>query len=302
MRELHLASLLFNEIDAGTVGGSEVSEVQTEATESQETTETEVSAESNDQQTGEQQEKQVENPTNKRIRELVSQRNDYKTKYEELLNEKESKKTQFDPKDDIYQHPLLKGLEVNEDDGTVELDGTYVSPKFALRVLTAEAKALEGESRIDQSEKAQQQAELNERNRAIFNVIMEDLQGERKSVFSAIADDTTIDMNGQKVKASDVIDDAYAVLVQRFNPKGFDASAEEMQSAIDQAKSVMRYISGIGATSQLASNQAYKEQHNVKPGGQAGQIAPKDFDQLKGKDREAVIAEAVRRTEEQSRR
>ena len=201
---------------------------------------------------------------------------------------------------DTNDHPLLKDLETDAD-GDVKLDGQWVTPAYAKRILEQEARmrALEEGEGVRRT-KAQQAEYDAERDQAVENFA------------GMVCETAAIVLPGLKGEAAlclrEELEEAALVAYSRLDAATRGLPADERNAAIAAETTRIaerkRNVYTALISAQLESNKKYADEHpsTTKPDGQPGHAAPKDRSKMTKSELEADRTARVAKAEAEAGR
>jgi len=173
----------------------------------------------------------------------------------------------------LRDDPLLADLEWDEDDGTVKIDGTFVSPQLAKRMLTQEQTISELRGEVGQITQAWQEAAETERLKPLFGATYDAMDKMLTSVFPEVKGDD------RELIQSQVWGETLRLVAAEVSP-GEIPSAEVIGSALTQSVVNARRLASIGANAQLAANTTAAAQQPVGTGGVVPMPGPAEYTKM----------------------
>lgn len=196
-------------------------------------------------------------------------------------------------------HPALKGLQVDPDDGTVLYHGAWVTPEFVMAQHAQQQKIdqlaalLEGKQA--EEEAAKQQAKIERVQGQLEQAVNATIAEMRSAAFpgvqgqDAASVDDYISSNADNLiaaRVSQLVEDG------EFSPENLQKAVQE---SIEEAFEKAQKLFGIFGQRQFDKNKQYADTHKVKSGGQTAVPAPSDFRKMTISERGKTIDEIARR-------
>lgn len=194
----------------------------------------------------------------------------------------------YDPKDP-FTHPALKGLQPN-DDGTVNFNGTDMTPEVAVMIAEARSDAQTALKSIADGAKGQEEAKYN----ADLTSARQDIITSTATALSDLFAESHPTLKGDALSEAntDYLERCEKELISLGVKNPEDITPELLGKAADQAKTKLRRLGAIFAEAQITDNQQHAETHKLQPGAKtAGTEAPVDESTLSRGERAKLSAQ-----------
>lgn len=173
----------------------------------------------------------------------------------------------------LRDNPLLADLEWDEDDNTVKVDDTFVSPKLALRILGQDQTISELRGEVGQISQSRQEAAETERLQPLFGATYDAMDKMLTSVFPEVKGDD------RELIEKQVWGETLRLVAAEVSP-GEIPSADVIGTALMQSVANARRLASIGSNAQLAANATAAAQQPVGTGGVVPMPGPAEYTKM----------------------
>jgi len=243
---------------------------------------------------------------NKALREQLAQRD-----AEPAAKADEPAKQQAPAKgDEIDIDAVIKGLERDDEDGTVKFRGTWVSEDLARSLLDRERAEAENAReyqslreelarRDREAAEKDRQAEIAQNVEELHSALLERASEERASALGSVEESLTDEM--RESFDSRVVGRLDQSIRQAIDA-GYDVDAARIDQFVSDAVKAERAYIGLFSSAQISVNDNHRQTTKAKPGGRPGVPGPVDMAAASRQDRDSIIAARVKRAEAMMKR
>jgi len=200
-----------------------------------------------------------------------------------------------DRSSEFANHPALQGQEWGETDsdneGLVLVDGTYITPQFAIRLHSLESKIVEYDQWRQSQESKAHDAKVQAAQKEFFDAVSSTMTVMLKEAMPTLVDKAQPRVQKLLLQEADA-------LFNEAMKSGEEISENLIQRVGKQALQEVRETLGILGEQQFASNREAAEKDKTRPGHVTGVAKGKRPEQMTSRERDAyadALSEMVRR-------